>query len=148
MRNARWAWLAAGGLLLLGCLLLVLWLRGGSEPTVTGTVRLDGQPLNNGKIDLIPLEGTPGPGGGGGINEKGEYEIKRGLRPGKYRVEIRSIRRSVDRKVYNPTIPYDVVYEEQPIIPEKYNTESSLIREVGPGSNVLDFDLKGVAARW
>ena len=33
------------------------------------------------------------------------------------------------------------------MIPEQYNTKSSLIREVGPGSNVLDFDLKGVAAR-
>jgi hypothetical protein len=146
MRNMRWTWLAAGGLLLLGCLLVVLWLRGGSEPRVTGTVLLDGQPLDNGKIELIPLKGTPGPGGGGGINEKGEYEIKRGLRPGKYRVEIRSTR-TLPRKVPNPFVPYELVDEEAPVIPEEYNTNSSLIREVGPGSNVLDFDLKGVAAR-
>jgi hypothetical protein len=145
MRNARWAWLAAGGLLVLGCLLLVLWLRG-TEPTVTGTVWLEGKSLDNGSIDLIPIDGTPGPGGGGGINKEGKYEIKRGLRAGRYRVEIRSIR-TLDRLVPNAMVPPMLVNEEVPIIPEKYNTESRLFREVGPGSNVLDFDLKGVAAR-
>src|SRR5215510_5574230 len=101
MRNARWAWLAAGGLLVLGCLVLVLWLLGRSEPTVTGTVRLEGKPLDNGSIALIPIDGTMGLGGGGGINKDGKYEIKRGLRPGRYRVEIRSSRR-LGREVVNP----------------------------------------------
>jgi len=32
------------------------------------------------------------------------------------------------------------------VIPEQYNTSTGLIREVGPGSNVFDFDLTGVAA--
>ena len=90
MRNARWVWLAAGGLLVLGCVALVLWFLRESEPTVTGTVRLDNELLPTGSIAWIPIEGTPGPGGGGGINNEGKYEIKRGLRPGKYRVEIRS----------------------------------------------------------
>ena len=144
MRNARWPLLAAGGLLLLGCLLLVLWLRG-SEPTVRGTVRLDGQLLPRGSITWIPIDGTPGPGGGGGINEKGEYTIKRGLRPGKYRVEIRSTR-TLDRTVPNPTIPPELVDEEVSVIPPEYNTKSGLIREVKPGAQVLNFDLKGVAA--
>src|SRR5688500_19862257 len=39
-----------------------------------------------GSIAWIPIEGTPGPGGGAGISSEGKYEIKRGLRPGKYRV--------------------------------------------------------------
>ena len=76
----------------------------------------------------------------------GKYEIKRGLRPGRYRVEIRSTR-TLPRKVLNPTIPSELVYEEVSVIHEQYNTRSTLIREVGPGSNVLNFDLKGVAAR-
>ena len=146
MRNARWVWLAAGGLLVLGCVALVFWFLRESEPTVTGTVRLDNEPLPTGSIAWIPIEGTPGPGGGGGINNEGKYEIKQGLRPGKYRVEIRSTR-TLPRKVLNPTIPSELVDEEVSVIPEQYNTRSSLIREVGPGSNVLDFDLKGVAAR-
>ena len=123
-----------------------LWFLREAEPTVTGTVRLDNEPLTTGSIAWIPIEGTPGPGGGGGINSEGKYEIKRGLRPGKYRVEIRSTR-TLSRKVLNPTIPADLVDEEVSVIPEQYNTRSSLIREVGPGSNVFDFDLKGVAAR-
>jgi hypothetical protein len=133
-------------LLVLGCLVLVLWFLRGSEPTVTGTVRLDNEPLPKGAIALIPIDGTPGPGGGGGINKEGKYEIKRGLRPGRYRVEIRSTRTLPGKKAWNPTIPSELVDEEVPVIPEEYNTRSSLIREVGPGPNVLDFDLKGGAA--
>lgn len=147
MRNARRVWLAAGGLLVLGCVALVLWFLRESEPTVTGTVWLDNEPLPTGSIAWIPIEGTPGPGGGGGINSEGKYEIKRGLRPGKYRVEIRSTRTLPGRKVLNPTIPTELVDEEVSVIPEQYNTKSSLIREVGPGSKVVDFDLTGVAAR-
>jgi hypothetical protein len=147
VRNARRVWLTGGGLLVLGCVALVFWFLRDSEPTVTGTVWLDDEPLTAGSIAWIPIEGTPGPGGGGGINSEGKYEIKRGLRPGKYRVEIRSTRTLPGRQVLNPTIPTELVDEEVSVIPEQYNTRSSLIREVAPGSNVLDFPLKGVAAR-
>src|SRR5207248_8706025 len=82
----------------------------------------------------------------GGHSVTGKYEIKRGLRPGRYRVEIRSTE-TLKRKVPNPTIPSELVYEEVSVIPEQYNTKSREIREVVPGSNVLDFDLKGAAAR-
>ena len=146
MRNARQVWLAAGGLLVLSGVALAAWHLREAEPTVTGTVRLDNEPLTTGSIAWIPIEGTPGPGGGGGINSEGKYEINRSLRPGKYRVEIRSTR-TLSRKVLNPTIPADLIDEEVSVIPEQYNTRSSLIREVGAGSNVLDFDLKGAAAR-
>lgn len=146
MRNARWAWLAAGGLVFLACVALVLWFLRGSEPTVTGTVRLDGQLLLRGSIALIPIDGTPGPGGGARINREGKYEIKQGLRPGRYQVEIRSTI-TTDRLVKNPAMPAELLPEEVAVIPEEYNTRSNLIEEVRPGSNVLDFDLKGVAAR-
>jgi hypothetical protein len=125
---------------------LVFWFLRGSEPTVTGTVRLDNEPLTTGSIAWVPIEGTPGPGGGGGISTEGKYEIKQGLRPGKYRVEIRSTR-TLQRKVLNPTVPAELVHEEVSVIPEQYNTRSSLIREVGPGSTVFHFDLQGAAAR-
>ena len=146
MRDARWVWLVAGGFLVLGCVALALWFLRESEPTVTGTVRLDNELLTTGSIAWIPIEGTPGPGGGGGINKEGKYEIKRSLRPGRYRVEIRSTR-TLQRKVLNPTVPAELVDEEVSVIPEQYNTRSTLIREVSPGSNVWDFDLNGVAAR-
>jgi hypothetical protein len=145
MRNARWSWLAAGGLLLLGCLLLILWVRGGAKPTVTGTVQLDGQLLSRGSITLIPIDGTPGPGGGDGINKDGKYAINQGLRPGKYRVEIRGTH-TLDRKIMSPTVPASLVNEEVSIIPQEYNTKSTLVREIKPGANVLNFDLKGARA--
>lgn len=146
MRDARRVWLAAGGLLVLGCVALALWFFRESEPTITGTVRLDNKTLTTGSIAWIPIKGTPGPGGGGGINTEGKYEIKQGLRPGRYLVEIRSTR-TLARPVLNTIIPSEVVDEEVAVIPEKYNSKSDLIREVGPGANVFNFDLKGAAAR-
>jgi hypothetical protein len=113
---------------------------------------LDGQLLCRGSITFVPVDDRGqvasgrGPGGGDVINEKGNYTIKRGLRPGKYRVEIRSTR-TLDRKVPNPTIPPELVDEEVSVIPEEYNTRSSLVREVKPGSQVLDFPLEGAPDR-
>jgi hypothetical protein len=146
VRNARRVWLATGGLLVLGGVAVAVGFLREAEPTVTGTVRLDNEPLRKGSIAWIPIEGTPGPGGGGEINNEGKYEIKRGLRPGRYRVEIRSTRTLPGRRVMNPTVPADVVDEEVSVIPGRYNSSGGLIREVGPGSNVWDFDLAGVAA--
>ena len=51
MRNAQRVWLGVGGLLVLGCV-AVLWFLRDSEPTVTGTVRLDGKLLTKGSIAL------------------------------------------------------------------------------------------------
>ena len=133
-------------MLVLGCVALAFWFLRESEPTVTGTVWLDNEPLPTGSIAWIPIEGTPGPGGGGEINNEGKYEL-RGLRPGRYRVEIRSTRTLPGHQVLNPTIPTELVDEEVSVIPEQYNTKSILIREVGPGSNVEHFDLTGVAVR-
>ncbi|HKB05473.1 MAG TPA: hypothetical protein VKD90_24830 [Gemmataceae bacterium] len=144
MRSVRRVWLAAGGLLVLAGVGLAVGFLRDTEPTVTGTVRLDNQPLTTGSIAWIPIEGTPGPGGGGGFNSDGKYEIKRGLRPGKYRVEIRSSV-TLNRKVVNPTIPADLVDEEVSVIPARYNTTSGLFREVVPGSNVWDFNLEAAA---
>ena len=47
----------------------------------------------------------------------------------------------------NPTIPYELVDEEMSVCPERYNSNCNLIRKIGPGSNVLNFDLNGIAAR-
>jgi len=144
MRDARRVWLAAGGLLALGCVALAFWLLRESEPTAAGTVRLDNKPLPTGSIAWIPIEGTLGPGGGGGINNAGKYQVTRGLRPGKYCVEIRSSA-TINRPVRNPTIPSELIDEEVAVVSDQYNTKSDLIREISPGTNVYDFDLKGVA---
>jgi hypothetical protein len=146
MRDARPVWIAAGGLLALGCVALAFWFLRESEPAAMGTVRLGDKPLTTGSIAWIPIEGTSGPGGGGGINSAGKYEVTRGLRPGKYRVEIRSSTTLKNRQVRNSTIPSELVDEEVSVVSDQYNSKSCLIREVSPGSNVYDFDLKTIAA--
>ena len=141
MSDARRVWLACGGLLVLASGALAFWFFRDSEPTVTGTVWYDGKLLTKGSIALVPMDGTPGPGGGGGIDSQGKYQITQGLRPGKYRVEIRSTI-TLDRQVRNPTIPSELVPEEVSLIPEQYNSKSNLFREVRAGSTVLDFKLE------
>jgi hypothetical protein len=143
MKDTRWTWLVAVGSLLLACAALAVWLRWESGPTVTGTVLLNGQLVASGSIAMAPVEGTSGPGGGGSISE-GKYDIKRGLQPGKYRVEIRGTV-TLSRQVRNATIPSELVQEEVSVIPEQYNSKSNLIREVGQGANTLNFELQGPA---
>lgn len=145
MRSSRWVWLAAGGIAVLGSVTLVLGLSPESEPTVTGMVRLDNEALPSGSIAWVPIDGTPGPGGGAAIDKDGKYEIKRGLRPGKYRVEIRSTI-AINRKIRNPVIPSELVDEEVSVIPDEYNSKSGLFREIGRGSNVHNFDLQRAVA--
>src|SRR5437879_2240436 len=82
-------WFAVGLLLLAGLLLLSAGFRSG--PTVTGIVRLDGQPLPKGWIRFVPDEGTTGPDGGAAIRQ-GKYSIPKGLMVGKYNVEIKGMR--------------------------------------------------------
>lgn len=141
MIDKRWLWFVAIGVLLLASVALGAWLRWESGPTLTGTVQLDGKLLAKGSIALAPIEGTPGPGGGGSITE-GKYEIKRGLEPGRYRVEIRGTVALPDKKVRNAPIPSELVNEEVSVIPERYNSKSNLFRDVTPGANVLNFNLE------
>src|SRR5262245_31244947 len=72
MTDARPFWLGAGLLLVLGCGALIVWLRHESGPTLTGAIRVDGKLLSKGSIALAPIEGTLGPGGGGGIDDNGK----------------------------------------------------------------------------
>src|SRR6476659_4608977 len=118
MGKAQRVLFVVGGLLFAGCVALVFWLRWESGPTLSGIVQLDGKLLATGSIALVTIEGTQGPGGGGGISE-GRYENKRGLQPGKYRVEIRGTT-TLSRPVRNSTIPSELVNEEVSIIPARF----------------------------
>ncbi len=63
---------------------------------VHGTVSYDGQPIENGTIELIPVDGTPGPSLGSSI-AAGRFDVppEKGPRPGgTYKVVITAIRDS------------------------------------------------------
>src|SRR5262249_16927788 len=85
----------AGALVVSGC--------SKNEPTVTGTVLLNGQPLPKGSIRFIPIPPTTGSDAGAAIQEgTGTYRIEKGLTVGKYKVEIRGIRLNPEKKVFHP----------------------------------------------
>lgn len=129
----------------LGCLvagLLALTGCSGQRADVSGSVRLDGQPVDEGSIQFIPVEGTAGPGAGGIIKD-GRYHITRdkGVTAGKNRVELRAFRKS-GRKVQDPTgLPGVKAEERVQAFPPEYNDRSTVVKEVRSGSNTIDFDV-------
>lgn len=67
-------------------LLLLTGCGGGSGSTVSGSVTVDGKPLDDGYISFYPAPNTPGPTTGGEI-KGGKYTV-RGVAIGKNRAEI------------------------------------------------------------
>jgi hypothetical protein len=137
MRLCSRLWLVLG--------LLFFWGCGGSGPSISGTVRVDGQPLARGWIKFIPLADTPGPDAGATI-EEGKYRITKGLRPGDYRIEIQGTRRT-PKKVLHPMNPAQMIQDEVAVVAAEFNQNSTLTRTVKPGTNAMDFDVKGLASK-
>lgn len=108
---------------------------------VRGTVRLDGQPVEKGSIVFQPTGGNSGPTSGATIQD-GTYHVpaKKGPAVGANRIEIRA-QRKTGRKV--PARPPMTGEEDEIVeaIPARYNEESTLVEEIKPGENVIDFDL-------
>jgi hypothetical protein len=108
---------------------------------VRGTVRLNGELLATGSISFVPAEGVNGPASGGLIAD-GKYRVARamGVAVGKNRVSIRSVAKT-GRKVAG--LKGDSEDERRQVIPAKYNERTELICTIHPGSNEVDFDLRG-----
>jgi hypothetical protein len=115
--------------------------RSDNRAEVSGTIRLNGEPLATGTISFVPMEGTTGPSSGGHIID-GEYHVpgQNGVAVGKNRVSILSVVKT-GRKIGD--LRGESEDEKVQVVPRKYNTESEVICTVQPGSNRLDFDLKG-----
>jgi hypothetical protein len=128
--------LALGLLAALGCS------GSGSKAEVSGTVKLDGQLIEEGSIQFIPVEGTTGPSTGAAIKD-GQYHIPRaqGAAIGKNRVELRSFKMS-GRKIQDPTAPPGTLTEARvQAFPPEYNDRSTVVKEIQAGSNTIDFDV-------
>ncbi len=109
---------------------------------VSGTVTLNGQPLPEGAINFIPVEGTRGAGAGATIRD-GKYHVPAasGVTPGKNRVELRAFR-STGKKVKDAGVPGATEIEQRvPAFPPEYNDQSTLVREIRQGSNTIDFEI-------
>ena len=125
-------------------LLIGICAAGCSNPLaeVSGTVTLNGQPVSEGAINFIPVEGTQGAGAGATIRD-GKYQVPAasGVTPGKNRVELRAFR-STGKKVKDAGVPGTTEIELRvPAFPPEYNDQSTLVREVRQGSNKIDFEI-------
>lgn len=110
---------------------------------VYGTVTLDNAKIKEGSITFVPQAGTKGPSGGSPIAD-GAYDVPKdkGLAPGKYRVEIRSSRKTGKKiEVGSPTPPGTMMDEVVEAVAPKFNSRSTLEAEIPPKKQPLDFSV-------
>ena len=122
---------------------LVLSLAGCGEGSgrveVTGSVTLDGQPLDSGLINFRPAEGHSAASSGGGIVDGGfELPGEKGLQPGKYRVTIQAFRKT--GRMFPQVDPGGPQMPEQ--VPIEFNEADQLeATVVAGGENHFEFQL-------
>ncbi len=122
-------------------ILMILVTCGGcSRGTIEGTVTLDGQPLAEGYVNFRPEPGTHGSGAGAPV-ENGEFAIEGLAEPlaGSYRVEITATGKTGKMTIDGSGQKREA---EGQILPDRYNTQSTLQEEVKPGQpNEFTFKL-------
>ena len=101
-------------------------------------------PIDHGTIDLLPTAAGSDLRKASGLIVAGRYDIPaaRGPNVGTHRVEIHWPK-PTGRKVPGFTdIGKNGVDETVEVIPARYNANSTLVAELGPGPNEHDFHLK------
>jgi hypothetical protein len=124
---------------------LVLSLSGCSgEPAVTGTVTLNGEPVDGGAIIFTP-DGVSGLKAAARIVD-GKFTIPAGggLSVGLNRVEI-LWKKKTGKQIAVPGDAGHTTDETIQVVPDVYNARSTLKEEVKEGSNTFTFELKGKA---
>lgn len=128
---------------------MVIGCRGGDGPervVVAGRVTYQGQPLPEGQIRFIPIEGTKAPISAASISD-GEYSIdsRGGVPVGTHKIEI--IAHRIDRRYAGSTGASSEDVDTAPprlqYLPKKYNAETELQMLIEPGNRKItkDFDL-------
>ena len=136
-------WLAVAGVLLAGC---------GRRSTLrrlplAGSVTFAGQPVDDGLIEFIPVDSTPGPSFGG-LVKAGRYAVpaaQGGHTGGTYRVQINGSRASgktftVNTQVFTPDGTKMEVPVMENFIPTKYNVASTLRVTLTPEASAAGID--------
>ena len=116
---------------------------GPQRAEVSGSVSIDGKPVESGSISFIPDKGNKGPSAGGPI-ENGKYRIPRDKGPvvGINQVQL-SATRKTGKKIQDPTAKPGVLTDELvEAFPPEYNKSPGVHREIKSGPNVVDFDVK------
>ena len=114
----------------------------GNHAAIRGQVALDGEPLVQGSILFVPIEGTNGVPTGTDI-KAGRYVLTDSNGPpvGWNRVEISAVRPS-GKMAPDPLGPPGRQREMYfSAVASRFNTESTLKVEVKPGDNTANFDV-------
>jgi hypothetical protein len=120
----------------LGLLFLAGCGRDAEMGGVTGTVKLDGKPVENARLEFHPKAGNKPPSYGM-TDENGYYSMdfsdsRAGVFLGEVTVQIWT----------DDFTKIDGQAVEGEVFPSRYNSNSELTRDVQDGSNTFDFDLK------
>ncbi len=112
--------------------------RVGGPMAISGTVLLDGNPVQRGTINFFPADGK-GPTAAGIITE-GKYSTE--VTPGQKEVRIEAFKVLGQRRHIpnNPKSPMVDIREQ--ILPERYNTRTELTCQIAPAESTYDFELK------
>jgi len=141
MKNCCWLWILIG--------FMALWIGCtpgyGGRKEIKGTVKLKGQPVDDGIINFFPASGDQATKSGAQII-KGDYKIPAefGLLPGKYRVSITAGdgRTKADASPDQPPGPTGANIVSKDRIPKEYNIESKVDVDVtANGPNVFSYDI-------
>jgi hypothetical protein len=115
----------------------------GGRQEIKGTIKLKGQPLDQGQITFIPISGDASTKEGSLITN-GVYRIERqfGLMPGRYKVIITSGDARTPANTDEPPGPTGANIISKDRIPPEYNTNSKQEVEVtDKKANVFDYDI-------
>ena len=111
---------------------------------VSGKVSYQGEPVQDGLLRFVPVEGTKGPASGAVIRD-GAYTAKAigGVPLGKLRVEIRAFRKPANApRREGPDLAFRPEARKQ-YLPPKYNLQSELTVTLdSTGQQTRDFDLQ------
>jgi hypothetical protein len=123
--------------LMLVCIAVLTGCKGGDERlAISGTVSYKGNPIQEGSIEFVPHPGVKTQSGGPITNGRFRIPASHGLEPGNYTVKISSM------KVEPAGEPGGLPGKDpEEMIPAKYNTASTLTREIKRGDTNLTFDL-------
>jgi hypothetical protein len=104
---------------------------------ISGEVSFKGKPVDQGSIEFLPGPGVASHAGA--VIENGRYTItaEKGLLPGLYAIKI-SWPDLQGRSDEAPGVPAAITMD---LIPSKYNSKTTLTREIQQGANVIDFHL-------
>jgi hypothetical protein len=104
---------------------------------VSGEVVYNGQPVQKGTISFLPADGN-GPSAAGIIAD-GRYKMK--VAPGKKKVNIEAFK-TIGRRHDRPNDPNSPMVDvEEQYLPDRYNANTSLTREITSDMRVCDLTL-------